>query len=473
MENEQDLLMTDESLGMIKSEAEKVALEVLRPDLSKLKDTLQKVANFKRKYNLKKITPTGIDDKEGRKKLHEACTDMQKTRTASEEDRKTTVKPFSDCVSFINKNFKNVAAMIAVVEDPAYELKKKLDNAEADEKARVKREQAERVNKRVEELINIGCSFNSEYYSAGSLELDVPEINIGIADIEVMSEELFANFVIQVIGSVHSVNEKKKEKKAKLAAEAEEALLKDLAEKEKLAAEQKKVADDLLKIQQEQEDMRKEKEEIIKMRLEARGSQLEAIEMQCVGTRYEFEGLYLDLEYIGKLNKEDWAKVLLDYTILIADSKIEIQKEKEAKEKKAATLIARSKQLDDLGLKFHLGFKSYSFPGIAITTEIDVFDEVQWNDLIETITPKIAAHNEAVAKQVIEDARIEALKVANKTAADQAEKLAKANDNVKYSNVIAQLQAITFPEMKSKLYKNKVSIINEFIEALVTDNQKV
>jgi hypothetical protein len=65
----------------------------------------------------------------------------------------------------------------------------------------------------------------------------------------------------------------------------------------------------------------------------------------------------------------------------------------------------------------------------------------------------------------VEEERLAEIDRKNKEAA-KAEELAKASDKVKYADLIAKIEAIEFPEMRSGQYRKKVAVIREKIEEI-------
>jgi unconventional prefoldin RPB5 interactor 1 len=84
--------------------------------------------------------------------------------------------------------------------------------------------------------------------------------------------------------------------------------------------------------------------------------------------------------------------------------------------------------------------------------------------LAEIETAKQEAIKKEQARKAEED-RIAEIK-RKEEEARKAEELAKASDKVKYAELIEQIEAIKFPDMRSGQYRKKVVLIREKIEEI-------
>jgi membrane protein involved in colicin uptake len=123
-------------------------------------------------------------------------------------------------------------------------------------------------------------------------------------------------------------------------------------------------------------------------------------------------------------------------------------------------------------------------------TEINLFNDEEWAALINKITPVIEERKKAILEKQIAEAEAQKQKeieaalqeerdrVAKEKAAaelkEQQEKIRKemelmqGKDKERYADIIRQFNALVIHEMNSPMYKNKVSVIKEKIEEILS-----
>jgi hypothetical protein len=336
-------------------------------------------------------------------------------------------------VSYINSNYEKVISEIERIEEPAKSHKKELE-----EKIEAKAKEAElakqkRVNDRVSMLLSAGIIFDGEFYSIGSEEFGVDPISLGIADLEITTDAIFENILVQVKSKAAAIAEATEAKEAKLFMEKQQKEAAEAEEKRILAEQQKKLLE-------EQEALRKVREEMELMRKELQAEK-------------------------DRVAQEKLAE------------QVRLSNEAAAKDKKR--INDRCAQLVSLGMKFNGQHGCYAFEDVNVdnATEICLFDDAEWDAIIDKITPAIAerkqaAEQKAIEAKIIADKAIADKAIEDKKKQDEADEIARKNELAKkgdqavWSDFISRLKAIAFPEMKSDDFKIKVEEVQEYISSL-------
>jgi hypothetical protein len=416
------------------SEQDKSTVAILqKDDLENLKAAVEKVKTFKRKYSLKKIEVTDIESKEQQEKLRLALQEMRTTRTALSKDKTDKTKPYRDTVSYINSNYEKVISEIERIEEPAKNHKKELE-----EKIEAKAKEAElakqkRVNDRVNSLLSSGVVFDGEFYSIGSEEFGVDPISLGIADLEITTDAIFENILVQVKSKAAAIAEATEAKEARLFMEKQQ--------KEAAEAEERRV------FKEDQDRLQKEKDDL--------AAEMEVFRKQKAELEAEKD----------RVAKEKLAE------------QVRLSNEAAAKDKKR--INDRCAQLVSLGMKFNGQHGCYAFEDVNVdnATEICLFDDTEWNDLIDKITPAIAerkqvAEQKAIEAKIIADKAIADKAIEDKKKQDEADELARKNELAKkgdeavWNDFASRLNAISYPEMKTEFFKIKVEEVQKFISSL-------
>lgn len=414
-----------EKVEEISKEDQTMALATIRPtDLSHLVDIEKQVDEWEKKY--KDLRIKDENDTENYDKVVEALRITRPKRGELNDERKAGNSAYSLVIKYRNSRYGTIINRINALEAPWKEDKKRIDDLEKEKKEQEKIDKANKVAARVDALTKNGAAFDGAYYSIKDEALGISEIALGMVDIEAMSDELFKNFLQQVIDK----NETIKSETERIQKEKEEAYL----------FQQKQEEEARKKLAEEQEALRKEREAMDK----------EKLEMQLERDRIEKE----------KLEQEN-------------------QKINEMKARDKARFDARADQLFALGMKFHGQYMAYVYEdvNIDVNTELNLWSDDEWNKKIEEITPVIAQRKEAAAKKIEEDRKAEEKRIADKAIADKLEadrqeqerkalELAAANDKTKWKNVIEQLQAVKIPEMTTQAGIKKANALKEYIANL-------
>ena len=90
-------------------EQDKSTVKILQEDdLKNLKDAVEKIKSFKRKYGIKKMLVTDIESKDQKEKLRLAIAEVRTTKTSLEKDKKEKTLPYRNTVAYINNNYDKV-----------------------------------------------------------------------------------------------------------------------------------------------------------------------------------------------------------------------------------------------------------------------------------------------------------------------------------------------------------------------------
>lgn len=401
-----------------KDEREKVAMTILKKsDLKIIEDIKAKIVTFK-KYE--SLTIEDENDSEGYETVRKAVAEMRTTRTGAEKQRKDMTKPYRDTVTFIN-DFFDVADDIKLIEQPLKKRLDEIDEIEESRKRKKKEEEEQKINDRVNELLKY-MAWDGGYYSLASVpELNITEMSIGVVDVRSMSDDLFKQFLQQVIDKSALINIEK-EKAQKIADElAAEAKKKDDEEKAEFARKQQE-------FQKQQDEFNKKQAELQQKEDELKQKELEEID----------------------------------------------RKNKEAKDKRDAVIKERLAELN-VGLNFRDDQEDYFYLDIKLTRSFLVdasesewaeFKEKQFNQAIA----KEHGRLEKIKKEAEDKIAKEAIEQENKRKADEQkrkdEELAAASEKVQYEHCVGQLKLILVPELKSPKYKKLSDTIRDFINGL-------
>jgi len=489
-------------------EAEKQGLMkiITENDLVKIGTHKKKLTTLKRKYGGNKIQFTNADDAEMIKLADDAARDLRKFRTAIDDERKEIVAPMNNGVKFVNGKYSPIIDDTKELEAP---IKKIRDDFKAAIEAKEKEAEIalqNRVNSRIQSVIDAGMAFDGSYYSIGSEEFGVPTISLGIADFQTMTDAVFDNTILpQIIEKNALITEAqtKKDEAARIAKEEEE------AEQERQRVQRIK---DQEKIDADKKALEDEKAEMRRTRIESRGEQLEMMGLvKQVNGSYALDEFKINSNEMADMPAQQWSALIADYKKGI-QHKIEKaeqdKKNKEAADKRKAIINARYEQLFALGMKFNGQYGCYMYEDVNVdnATEICLFNEEEWNALIEKITPVIAKRKEynklrqdlitirsfeltslGMEKKidsklnaifVYEDVTINEnalpdysdeewadifatlnLKKENLRNAD----LLKQRDKAIWEDFITRLKAVPFPDLQSDEYRKKSDKVRDFI----------
>jgi len=425
-------------------EQDKSTVKILQEDdLKTVKETMEKVSGFKRKYTVKKLTVTDIDSKDQKEKLRLAMADLRTTRTTLDETRKTKIKPYQETIAFINGNYNKAIDIIKEMEAPLKVLK-----SDVDEKIEARDKEAEiqaqaRLNSRVAQIINAKMVFDGEFYSIGSEEFNVPAISLGIVDLQTMTDGVFENVLGQIIEKNEAITKAQAEKDEAACIAEQERLDREAEEKRlfeeqqaKLKKEQDDLAAEMAEFKKQKEELAKQQEELAKQK-EAEAARLLAEENARIEKlwRSRLEQIE-DAGWDGQKSFDSGnnGSKIFTYEELISLSLTDFENRKQTHN---AMVLERREQ------------KRIAYEKERILKEQKELEEKQ-------------AEEERIKKQAIADQKY---KEEQDELNRQAE-LLKLGDKSVWEDFIIRLKAITYPEFKSVDYKNKVGSVRDFITDL-------
>lgn len=302
---------------------------------------------------------------------------------------------------------------------------KKFDDNLAEQEAAEKRKQEEQFMSRQTTLLKMEAVYSGNSFTLGNVSYEIN--NIKEADEEIWNDVILAKYKkeFEKVEAVRADEEKKKQEAAD-----------ELARQQELFAEQK------LAFERQQKEL---------------ADQQKLLDEQ-------------------KKKQDDEIR------------ETQQRKDNEVREAKATQDRNRIQQLQSLGLHFTVQGNAYVYEdvNVDVMTELNLFDEAQWNKLIEEITPIIDERKLAALRK--EQARIEKEKqdaidlaiqqekdrVAEEKRLDEVkrqqeeqlrlEELAKASDKDKWASFLSLHNAITLPEFKSAIYKSKLQQYKEKME---------
>ncbi|MEO7046573.1 MAG: hypothetical protein ABI091_14780 [Ferruginibacter sp.] len=428
----------NQTLEVLEVEAEEIPLEKkIENALVKENVTDKVIASLKEKYGSLRLK--SIDDKESYLEIKDGIKHIRKVEIIGEKIfkslREDAIKTQKYCLSkekeFLSKTgeFKNP------LDGEAKKFEDEVERKEIYEKK--KREAA--FQQRQSTLIKYGAHYNN-----GSFELN--HISYEIDNIRESDQEIWESIILP---------------KYKSEFEKLEAI--------KVAQEKEREAESL-KLKQEQNELIRQREEMDKQRRELADAQAAIQKMRDDSEREK----------------------------RLADQK----KEDEEKEKRNKVVEARIKRLYSINIsKSPYIDKSYSFVDdginyseqlisnkISIPGDLFSLSDTEWDNLFESLTGLFESKKKEVEAKRLSDAeeqkkkdieaalqkerdRIAEEKRLSDIRAEQErlkkeDALAQANDKTKWNEFLNQVWALKFPEMKSGIYKRKVTISKEKIEEI-------
>lgn len=168
------------------------------------------------------------------------------------------------------------------------------------------------------------------------------------------------------------------------------------------------------------------------------------------------------------------------------------QKQDELLRQKRERINNRSDQLMSLGMKFSFQYDAHVLEDVNVDnkTELCLFNDAEWNALIEKITPVIEERKKAIEEKIIADAEVKKQKdieaalekerqrvaeekrlqeVKEKQEAEhKAEELAKASDKQKWDMWIDVVKQLLPPTtMRSTIYKSKSQTAQQKLNEII------
>lgn len=416
------------NLEVLEVEAEELELPLekkIEKALIKENITDKVIEELKNRYSGLKLK--AIDDKESYLQIKEAKKNVRAigiiTEKLCKHGREDAVK---EQRLWLAKE-KEILAKIDEVQEPLENEIKKFE----DEVERLENEEKERKEKVFQERQSILIKYGAQYNN-GSFELN--HISYQIDNIKEADDEIWESIILP----------------------------KFYAEFEKLEAEKVRIEKDreaaALKLKQEQDELNRQREEMEKQR---KGLEKAQAEMQRMKEEAEREQRRIEQEKQDKLIKERRERINKRYD-----------------------------QLFSLGMKFNAQYEAYVFEDVNVDnkTEINLLNDEQWTALINKITPVIEEKKKAILEKQTAEAEAQKQKeieaalqeerdrVAKEKAAAELkaqqekirkeEELAQAGDKVKWADILRQLNELSIPEMRSRIYRQRIQILKEKISEI-------
>lgn len=423
--------MKKNSSTVIEVEAEEMLPEVplekvIDETLVKANVTKQVLAALKEKYGNLKLK--SLDDKETYLELVSARKEVRKVGIITE---KICLKGREDANKiqklWISKE-KEVSKEILEVQNPIdAEIKKFEDEVDRKEQEESKKKEAEYMNRQAL-ILKYGAKYNN-----GSLELN--HISYEISLIKEADEEQWNDTILP---------------------------------------KYKKVYEEIEAVRVEEENKRK-------IELENQRKEKEYFELQQKKFKEQQEAFAKQQKELQE-QKDAHEK----------EQRLEQQRKYEEEKKKQQSIIdTRMNQLKGLGMDYSFTYNAMIFEdvNIDVQTELGIFNEEEWNNLIHRITPvieerktasneKLSAKLEKEKKEAIElAAQQEREKIAEQQRQDELKKqqeaqrkqqeLEASKDKVQWEHFLILLNTVSLPSsLKSSIYKSKLSIAKEKIEEI-------
>jgi hypothetical protein len=347
------------------------------------------------------LTIAGIEDKDGFKTVKEAWQEIRNKRLDVDKQHKNIKGDYLKITQAIDKEKRDLTELLEEIETPLKAELDRIENLKEEEKKKAEREKAEKLQGRVNELLNNGMVFNGSYYAIGAA------ISMDVVTLQNMNDADYTTFLGRVQSENAAIIEAKeeKEKKEREEREALEAQKKEQEETQRKLDEQKRQQDE------QQAAIERQKKEALDARTKARGYMLEAMGMfYNFGTHvWEFKTLdagnfIIHRAKVETLEGEDWETELTSINEAVKKLKTDQQtkdnekaqaekerKEREEKERKEAEekrirIVTRKAEISA-----HFGMKEqpdgsfkrlFSYTDIAplvITkSQIENFDQEAW-----------------------------------------------------------------------------------------------
>jgi len=443
-EKDQTEIVKNELALIPESERNDIMKVVKTDDIILIDSHKKKIKSFKARFPAKKyvITEDLVFSKDAYEKALEQWREVKNFRTKNAEPEFKKLKaPYVAITKFYNESTNPIISEYKAIEKPISDYVDALEALKKAEDEKVQRELEQRLNDRVAQVVAAGASFDSEFYSIGSDEFDVPSISLGIVDLQTMTDGIFENVLAQIIEKAAIISEAQAKKDEEARIVEEQRIAKEAAEK-KLFEEQQ------AKLKKEQDDLAAEMAEFKRQKEELRLAQEKLVQ--------------------DRLDEEDRLK------------QAELAKKEATKKERIQQLTAPGLHWD--GSYYSLGYKHLKVH--VSLTQIEELSIEDWdskmNEVYAGITEQallVKEDKEAADKKDAEDKIIADKSVADKAVADakakeeqdeinrQAE-LERQGDVPVWNDFISRLKAIEYPKMKSPLMASKVDEVKDFINGL-------
>lgn len=346
-----------------------------------------------------KIEINSLEDTKLYELVKKGISEVRPLRTATEKKTKELTAEARVFVDKVRNMGADIQAEIAKIEDPLWKEREKYEALQKQKIEDEAKEKAIRKNSRLAKLTNNGCGFNGQWWS-------INDITIGIQMIEEMTDDSFEDLLQKVIVQ-NTINQEKEAEQLRLQEEEKQKQAKIKEENDKFAAQ--------LKAQQEELDRKVKEIDAAKEKMKAEQEKLEADKLEA-----ERKAQQAELDRIESENN----KIISEY----------------------------AKQFEDIGFKYDYSDKVWrlKIDGTLISiTKQEMLDKSVIYDPIKTQVTEL---------RLVEDEKARLQEEERKAAEQQ-----KLTEAMRFSNYIAELKAITLPELTDAELLAKVNAIQNLL----------
>lgn len=426
-----------------------------------------KIAELKDQF--KDLQITGVDDKKGIKAITEAISIVRSLRTGVEAKRKDLKNFYLNTGKGIDAEAKRITELLVEIEEPLKAKKQVVDDEiKRIEDEKIKAEQ-KRLDDRVEELKNAGIVFDGQFYSIGSVSVDI----VTIKDLNDESfEELKSRVGIEAgkIAEQNRINDLHETRKSQLlpfwsfmpetlqlahfghVEESEfESILDDLSKKKgEFESAQKKQREDAEKLEADKRSFNHERNSF---KLEKIG--FEAMEDGSFSFKNE-AGFHIVKKSEIEVDPDIFTEVFdVAQSKLIELQESEAQKRKDAEIQRQMNQVkemleSRFASLKNAGLTYFKNSEQFEFEDIKISlNELKVLNETEFTDLLVAIKKRMAE----IEHQKHQDA--------------ERERLAKLPDLEKIQRYCEELLNVAVPQLSTPEAQEELSALKKAVKLAV------
>jgi hypothetical protein len=412
------------------------------------------IEELKKKYG--ELTIVDTNDKAGYDTVKKAWGEVRTVRTALEKKGLDIRNTYNKITKAVKGEEDRLIALVKPLEEDLQKKYRKVDEELEAEKQRKLKEEEDRLNGRIDELLAAGVNFKDGYYGIGGT------IAIDVASLRAMDEFQYRKLMV-------AVENKAAEIKAEEARLAEEKRLAD----EKFAADQQKLKDEQDKLDREKAQLDEDRKEVARMKLESRLDRLQGVglTLSVPGDRVVYDNGYgnhtLMIEDIMAADAAAFEALVATARTNVTEYKRKQEQHEEelAKERKA---LAEKKDrashlMADAGMTYLYQTETFTFKNDIADLKHPMEKLVQLDDEeLQGLAAELA--------DVIREAKKEqaALDHANKQAAEKLRR-SMLGDSVNFAEYINELLKVPMPEMKSEVYQAKINSFFTRLDALAKE----
>lgn len=227
----------------------------------KLSPFEQKVAEYKPFLELK---IKDHSDKKGFETVEEARKKVKASKVEAKKVTDEVARPFKEILDQINAKGGKVFKDLKEIEDNLDAKSKEYKGWVEAEEARIKKEQEEKIERRFDQVVSLGATFN------GFSSYKIGELSISQVEMRSMSDEEFIDFTTKAEAESSRVRLEKAAEEERLAKEKEAQEAATKAEAERIAAENARIQKQQEELAAAQEALKKQQEELAEQQRKAK-----------------------------------------------------------------------------------------------------------------------------------------------------------------------------------------------------------